>query len=255
MPPAKHDIEDRRQSAYRQLNILPADVRLATPISSQLALIGRQLKKRKLPESPYYYLKCTNAPEALRIVELYYSIAKSKRDLVPIEAYCIAASVHPLTLLNVIAKACQQVTAQTSAMIAAINHPRVVEKTVEMALTDGGETDRMTLHKATGFIPTPRAPQTNIRLTQHANSSANSQSIAAPVLAPPPEQTIRRLVDRFHEARGLPRATIEPAILPESVGHVRLPADFTPKDIMVAVPVNVPAAITHEEELEEDEDT
>ena len=176
MPRPNPDCEQRREQAYKELNILSADVRLAAPISSQLRLLGRSLKKLNLPDSPYYYLKCSNAPEAIRVIELYYSLAKCKRELVPIEAYCVAAAVHPLILLNVITKACQQVTSQTSAMIAAISHPRVVEKTVAMALTDDGEADRMVLHKATGFIPTPRGPQTNINLTQNASAQANAQA-------------------------------------------------------------------------------
>jgi hypothetical protein len=77
----------------------------------------------------------------------------------------------------------------------------VVEKSVEMALTDGGIEDRMLLGKATGFLPTPKGSRTIVNVEANANAQSNPQVLVA---APPPEQTIRRLVDRLNEARGLP---------------------------------------------------
>lgn len=260
MPAALHDIELRREKAYAALAIDRTLLHELTPISSQLRMLGSKLKKRNLPSSPYYYLKCTEAPEARRVVELYYGVAKRSRDLIPIEAYCLAASVHPLTLLNIIVTACSRVSAQTSQMLAAITHPQVVEKTIERALTDDGYDDRVILHKATGFLPTPKAPQTNIKISQSAQAHANAQA-AAPVIvaAPPPEATVRRLVDRFHEVRGLPPATAEPplAALPESIGFEVIP-EVMPKDAdqSVMVPRMAPPQSTISEEEEGmDEDT
>jgi len=89
-----------------------------------------------------------------------------------------------------------------------------------MALTDEGHEDRATLHKATGFLPSPKGAQTNIQVVQHASATANAQ--AASVAAPPPEQTIRRLVDRFNDARQI--QSVERPSLPEDVGHATLPA-------------------------------
>jgi hypothetical protein len=163
----------------------------------------KQLKKRNLPASPYYYLKCAPGASAARIVELYYGLPKHLRNLAPIEAYCLAARVNTVDALDMINRAAQMVSRQMSATLAAVTHPQVVEKTIEMALTDEGIDDRMVLHKATGFIPMPSGPRTTVNVA----ASASAQS-AAPVIvaAPPPEQTIRRLVDRFNDARALPPA-------------------------------------------------
>jgi hypothetical protein len=82
-------------------------------------------------------------------------------------------------------------------MIAALAHPRVVEKTIERALTDEGIADRMALHKAMGFLPTPKGSQTIISIMQSAQANTAVQTVAAP----PPEDTIRRLANRLNEAR------------------------------------------------------
>jgi hypothetical protein len=111
-----------------------------------------------------------------------------------------------------------------------VNHPRVVEKSVEMALTDEGIEDRTLLAKATGFLPTPKGSRTTVNVAANANaqSAANPQVLVA---APPPENTIRRLVDRLNEARGLPPVVVS-----------ALPA------------VDAPRVIEIDAELEEDED-
>ena len=67
-----------------------------------------------------------------------------------------------------------------------------------------------------------------------AAANANAQSAANPqvlVAAPPPENAIRRLVDRLNEARGLPPVVVS-----------ALPA------------VDAPRVIEIDAELEEDED-
>jgi hypothetical protein len=70
----------------------------------------------------------------------------------------------------------------------------VVEKTIEMALTDGGTVDRNTLHRATGFTPLPKGSTTIVNVQQNAQGQIPS------VPAPRPENTIRRLAARFDEA-------------------------------------------------------
>src|SRR5258708_4009586 len=97
-----------------------------------------------------HYLHSSDSPDAAAVLECYHSLPKVFRELLPIEAFCIAANVSPMRILEAITAACVRLGAQASTLIAAVNHPRVVEKTVEMALTDDGIEDRATLHKATG---------------------------------------------------------------------------------------------------------
>lgn len=81
------------------------------------------------------------------------SVPESYRRLLPPEAFCHAAGVSPWRVLEIIAGVAVRQGAQASAIIAAIAHPRVVEKTIDMALQDDGTRERMMLHKAVGFLP------------------------------------------------------------------------------------------------------
>jgi hypothetical protein len=80
------------------------------------------------------------------------------------------------------------------------------------ALTDEGIADRKMLFQHSGFLPTPKGSQTTVAITQNVQASAVPQFVAAPR----PEETIRRLSDRFNEARGLP--SIPAAVLLSIVG-------------------------------------
>lgn len=213
----------RRNIAYEKLGITDrAAIRALPPISSQLRMASARLRKRNLPASPYYYLKCSEAPEARKIVDLYYSLPKNQRDLIPIEGYCLAAGISTQLILELVTRTCATVSRQTSALIAAASHPAVVDKTVEMALTDDGIEDRQTLHKAVGFLPTPKGAQIAVNVAANAAAHANAAAQTLIVAAPPPEATIRRLSDRFNEARlvagASPIIAVEPvAALPEAV--------------------------------------
>jgi hypothetical protein len=99
-----------------------------------------------------------------------------------------------LRILEVVAGVAVRLGAQASAILAAVWHPRVVEKTIEMALTDGGTVDRNTLHRATGFTPLPKGPTTIVNVQQNAQG----QPLGVP--APCPEDTIRRMAELFNEA-------------------------------------------------------
>lgn len=197
----------RRNAAFATLKIAPETVRLQPPITAQLRMLSERLKKRNLPSSPIFYLKAAGSPEAQRILSLYYSLPRDQRDLVPLEGYSLAVGLKSTDLLDLLIHTVTTFSRQQSAMTAAANQPRIVEKSVEMALTDDGIDDRTLLAKATGFLPTPSGPRTvvNNNLSASASSKAESSPQIA-VIAPPPETTIRRLVDRFNDGKMLPVA-------------------------------------------------
>lgn len=159
------------------------------------------------------YLSSSEDPDMLKLLALRREYPHAIARLLPIEAFCLAAGVSPLRVLEVLVGVIVRQGAQASTIIAAINHPRVVQKTVDMALTDEGIEDRNTLHKAVNFLPTPKGNTTIINNTPMANASASATAQAAAV-APPPEQTIRRLSDRFNEARLI--ASVPVAALPKA---------------------------------------
>jgi hypothetical protein len=55
-----------------------------------------------------------------------------------------------------------------------------------------------------GFLPTSKGPQTTIAIMQQNATSAHAESNGARA-APKPEETIRRMADRFDERRTLPK--------------------------------------------------
>lgn len=199
-------------------------------------------KKLKLSrEDVITYLEMSSESEVRSFLLAYNLeiIPDDLRERFPYELYCAVAKLSPLRLLELLAAVIVRAGAQHSAITAALRHPEVVDATVAAALLPDGVSDRITLHKATGFLPQPKGAQTTISIQAAANASAQSAA-AAHVLAPPPELTIRTLVDRFNDAQGM--RTPMPA-LAESNSHEYVPDDFDndAANSCESVPVSVPA--------------
>jgi len=205
-------VETLRDRAYAALGVTREQVWAVPCVTPQIRQQMAELRRadrtasdgRRTPSEPIYYVNCSDDPEARRFREAWYTLPKSHRKIVPLEAYCVAAGISPIRLLSIIAASIVRLNASASAVLAASAHPRVVRKTIEMAMTDYGEADRATLHKAVGFLPTPKGTQISINAT--ANAQAQAAAAAAAIPAPPPEATIRRLAERLNAARGLPAA-------------------------------------------------
>lgn len=122
-----------------------------------------------------------------------------------VDAVRLQLGLAPVELLRIVADVACRIAMYQAQIIAALSHPQVVEKTVELALNAEDDSNKLTaqtiLHKATGFLPIPKGSHTNIAITQNAQANATARSIVA---APSPEHTIRRLTDRFNAVRGFP---------------------------------------------------
>lgn len=209
------EVTTPRQSAFILLGITEEMLLVAPRITVQMRSIARTIKGKRnapygpgadLPTSWPNYLDISEDPQAAKVRFAYYGIPKYLRRHLPIEAYCVAVGVSPLRILEILVSTIVRMSAQSSAVIAAVNHPRVAAKTVEMALTDDGIEDRKVLHTHTGFLPQRAGARTSIVVQQNATATAQAASVAAP----PPEQTIRRLADRFNLARTLPEQVTTP---------------------------------------------
>ncbi len=151
-----------------------------------------------------YYLAAVDAPEARSVLDRYQSCTMAERKSLPVEAFCVSAKVSPYRVLELITGIMVRMGAQASTIIAAVNHPRVVQTTVEQALLPEGLGDRRDLHRAVGFLPTAKGSSTTIQVVQNAQANSNAQ---AATVAPPPESTIRRMVNRFNDAPQIPANT------------------------------------------------
>jgi len=203
-----------RTEALARLGISEMVLKQMPQITPELRMIAKTIRKNGGPYGPGAdllkswpnYLRSSDDPDALKVRSIYYELPNYLRRQLPVEAFCLAAGVSPHRVLEILTATVMRLGAQASSIIAAVNHPRVVEKTVEMALTDDGIEDRTMLHKHAGFLPTASGPKTNIVVTHNAAAPAE----AAWVAAPPPEQTIRRLADRFNLSRAIPEQVTEP---------------------------------------------
>jgi hypothetical protein len=182
-------------------------------------------------------LRLSESEEAKKFLLAYDSPRlDAVRDELPLEAFCAIAQVNPNRLLEILGGLIIRTGAQKSAIIAALHHPEIVEATVGYALTQDGIQDRNTMHKAVGFTPQPKGAQTTITVQTNAQA-ASLAAQQAQVSAPPPEQTIRTLVDRFHDAAGLKGS--QPQLL-SSNPHEELPEFPDQEDEAAEVPVLVP---------------
>ena len=228
-------IELKRHEAYKLMGITPDQVMLAPHITPQLREIAKIIKREGQPRvtrritdgdgnvtveetqhqqlygpgqdlvtSWPYYLKASAEDEARLVLGKWYLLPSNLRRVVSIEACCVAAQVSPVRIVEVLMNCIRRLSQQSAFLIASVNLPRVVQKHVEMSLTDDGTTDRTNFLKSTGFIPTPKGNTTQINVTQ-----ANAAAAPPPLPAPPPEQTIRNLNDRWNESKKLPPPTTE----------------------------------------------
>ncbi len=115
------------------------------------------------------------------------------------DAVCEQLGLAPLELLRVVADATYRISMYSAQIAAAVALPSVVERSIEVALTDKGIADRKMLFQHSGFLPMPSGAQTNIAVMQNAQLHATAQPVIT--VAPRPEETIRRLSDRLNEAR------------------------------------------------------
>lgn len=217
MTSPKELTQDRTAEAYALLGVPESLVQRAPQITSQLGLIARTLQNKNLPTDPIYYLRASGLSDAEKVIDAYFSVSKLHARLLPIEAFCIKAGVSPLRVIEIIIITAMRMGTQASAFLAHVTSPSIVQATIEDAL-NGSDKVRIAaqsmLHKATGFLPTPKGNQTSIVVTQNASPTAQ----VANVSAPPPESTIRRLVDRFNDgSKALPEHDSTPLSLPTDI--------------------------------------
>jgi hypothetical protein len=150
----------KRKLAYAHLGIDPKDVRHVPFLRGELRRIARVIRgvdkgssPSLPPVRPLEWLQFSDSEDARKVLRAYLSVPDSYRKLLPAEAFCHAAGVSPYKALEIIAGVAVKQGAMASAIIASAMHPRVVKKTVEMALQDNGTRERLILHKATRFVP------------------------------------------------------------------------------------------------------
>lgn len=140
-------------------------------------------------------LRASSLPDARAFIAKYddVTLPRYQKEQMPLEAFAVAAKVPGDRILNALVQSEKAYNALKGASHAARNHPAIVTKSTELALT--GDLDHTVLNmKQMGFLPAPKGSQVSINVA--ANASAAAPIIAT--LAPSPERSIRELQDRFN---------------------------------------------------------
>lgn len=114
-------------------------------------------------------MRAFDEEDAQAFVEKYDSLSKTDRARVTISEICVAAGIRPIDLLGTATKAVFQYSQTASSLISSSHHPKITQKTINMAMEDGGWRDREMIHTAQGYLPLPKGATIIGRLTQVAN--------------------------------------------------------------------------------------
>ena len=145
----------KRPLAYERLGIDPNAVQTAPFLRTNLRRIARCINQGRCgnqPVQPLGYLCSSEDSDAVKLAKVYRAVPQSYRKLLPAEAYCQAAGVSPHRVLELVTGLAVRFGAQGSAILTAVTLPRVVRKTIERALQDGGTNERALLFRAMGLL-------------------------------------------------------------------------------------------------------
>jgi hypothetical protein len=205
---------------YASIGVDPALLAVQPPVAPRLAAVRAIISRvypaqaDSLPLDPLVLLRHSADPDALLLLNIFARIDDTRiRDHVPIEAIALAAGVPMPRVVDMLMASLCRMSHEVATMVTAFGHIQVVEDTLASARVLGpdGDAARSMVHKAVGWLPTPKGSVTNISLAAHAN--ANPQT--AIVAAPSPEATVRQLSEKFNAERTLSPPPLLPT-LPES---------------------------------------
>lgn len=181
---------ETRNLCYKTIGVDPNDVANFPRLTPYIRTLGGKSKALEC-------LRASSNISARRFLALYDDIILPSivRRILPLEAFCVAAKITSEQFLFAISQSARELKQFEGSMEAAEQHPAIVAVSSKMALE--GDLDHVTLNmKHMGFLPLPKGSQVSVNVNASANAQAQSQS--ATVLAPSPENTIRRLVNRFN---------------------------------------------------------
>jgi hypothetical protein len=104
------------------------------------------------------YAAASPMPICIKFMDAIRTVGKADLEKLPFEAMCVKAEVSPIEMLGAILMSAKSLKATESALKAIIEHPDVVQATVDSAKIIGpaGTADRRILHESLGFLPTKK---------------------------------------------------------------------------------------------------
>lgn len=152
------------------------------------------------------YLRASPSPEAKTVVRLWDQQMTSVRSLVPFEAYVVAAGCSRKRMLQIIIGEVSEQSNEEAALLSAVKHRDIVQKTVDVALSDeygSGEARKMLLQHRR-FLPMPKNQVIMGDVINHDNRQQNLNSQVANISVKSLEESRTRIgasTDRFNRDR------------------------------------------------------
>lgn len=181
-----------RQKALGILEVTEADVAALPQISHLTKVVG---KTPVLIE----YLSGSENEDARKVVLEASKLTVSALTQIPIEALCAAAKVSTKRLFGILSEEVMEQGERATKLLAQASHPRVVKKTIDVAMTADGTPERKMLLQASGFLPSAQKHVTQFFGRTEIDARAQAALPQTAVL-PPVEDSVRRLSDRFLSA-------------------------------------------------------
>lgn len=154
-----------------------------------IALLTTQITGGKARFMEFARLALHIEPGLAPVVESYEGLTHWKRSAVSIDELCVCHGIDPLHFIAVVAEAALKYGNNSAILIAALQFPEVIVKSVEEALKSDGFQDREALMKHHGFIPTPHGTSVNVQ----ANIAARSAAAPATKGLPSFEESMKQL--------------------------------------------------------------
>lgn len=231
------------ENALRNLGIAQSELDDAPTITPEVSRICRALSRRTdCSSDPWYYVSLSDNVEARKVMSRFFNTPKKERNLLPIEAFCVAEKVSPMLLLDTIIIAMSKSNLRVAMVVRDASEPEVMQGTIDIALNAARTEHRLSaqtfLHRSSGLFPSPKSP--NITVTQQAliapmgAPGTPMQPVLAAksemAMAPAPENTIRRLSERLNSRR-LPAAQVPslPSAIEERFDNV-VDAEYEDED-------------------------
>ncbi len=169
------------------------------------------------------------------LVFAYDEVSESDKHKLKLEHLCEAASIQPDVFVGMTIAAIFKRNSDIGKLIAAANHPRVIEATVEHAQKVNGFMDRKMMHDHMGFLPLPKGMNINIDNSKKTLIAGGQPEGSLPAL---PGNSPRTALPSFEEeTMSSTRAirgdagvgSVQKRLSPPKEQDVILPGDEEPK--------------------------
>jgi hypothetical protein len=160
IPPEREDVEQKLKKFLIRYKVKFRDYEICPKISDIIReCIGGRIQA-------YETLKFSSHPSAKTLLEFSQKINVASLMAIPIEAVILAAGVEVHVIAGALVMAARDESKMKAALITMREHPEVVKMTAEVARmkTPHASKDREMMHKAVGWLPSPKGSSVNVNV-------------------------------------------------------------------------------------------